>query len=571
MKKFCIIAIFAFTLLAGCDRNNVYDKQLYEVENLIDNYPDSALHILKNSISTNTLSKSQYADWCFLFTKSYDKCHKKHKTDSLIRSAVFYYEDNNVKHRLAEAYYYMACASLDIGNELLAQQYFLKTLTDTDTCGQRKILQFTHYNLASIYMNQGVSDMSLSYYEKALHYAKLNNDSLNQSLVCRNIARTYVLRNELDSAVAIYNLALPCSSSSIRASIFNDLGILYTKKQEYAKAYGYFSDCLSQSSPRRTDHVHVSLGNLFLGMDKADSAQYHLTKAMNSNFLSTKAAAYHGLYKLAAKQERWEEALSFLETCNLLSDSVLSSKKSESIRKMEALHNFHKAETEFNEMKLANSVMLEHRYKLILVIVFLVIVVFLLVFIAQWRREQWKKREKLLKEFNEKLKEANTDIIRQNEKRIKELEARVITSNEEQEMTEVEIKKLVLANMQLAHDEYEAALRTERFRLSPIYQKVNDENTVKLTEDDQRILKETIENTFPNFYSMLYMACPQIKEDEVLMCTLYKAEVKPTRKIGEYMNLTGQGVIMKRDRLYFRIFNDKCETKLFDDFIASLQ
>lgn len=69
MKKHIYILFIFIFLLSGCNKQpSDSDKQLDEIEKIIEVNPDSASNILKNSSSPKKLDERTFARWCMLST-----------------------------------------------------------------------------------------------------------------------------------------------------------------------------------------------------------------------------------------------------------------------------------------------------------------------------------------------------------------------------------------------------------------------------------------------------------------------------------------------------------------------
>ena len=74
MKSSTLITILATFLLVGCSKQqSTLDKQLDEVEKIIEVNPDSASSILENIASPEQLDDKTFARWCMLSGKVTDE------------------------------------------------------------------------------------------------------------------------------------------------------------------------------------------------------------------------------------------------------------------------------------------------------------------------------------------------------------------------------------------------------------------------------------------------------------------------------------------------------------------
>lgn len=100
MKKilFGIALLFYCVLLACCAKHSP-SNDLQIAESVMNEYPDSALRILRAIPTPEKLEGKERADYCLLLTQAMDKNDEKLESDSLINIAIEYYKsyDDNLK------------------------------------------------------------------------------------------------------------------------------------------------------------------------------------------------------------------------------------------------------------------------------------------------------------------------------------------------------------------------------------------------------------------------------------------------------------------------------------------
>lgn len=100
-----ILILVVSVLLPGCGSGK-YDERLLKAEELMDNRPDSSLHII-NSLNPAALRQERdKALYALLLTMARDKNHLNPGNDSLISIAVDYFSRHKDEERLARAYHY---------------------------------------------------------------------------------------------------------------------------------------------------------------------------------------------------------------------------------------------------------------------------------------------------------------------------------------------------------------------------------------------------------------------------------------------------------------------------------
>lgn len=79
---------------------------LIQADSLTEKYPDSTLHILENIETQQLSAQTDRAYYALLLTQARDKNYIVQTDDSLIRTAVQYYDSVGDVQMQAKAYYY---------------------------------------------------------------------------------------------------------------------------------------------------------------------------------------------------------------------------------------------------------------------------------------------------------------------------------------------------------------------------------------------------------------------------------------------------------------------------------
>lgn len=84
----------------------------------MDQHPDSALKIMVDFNDTDYLSEKEKSDYYLLLTEAKDKNYITHTSDSLINTAVKYYEEGTDPVIKAKSYYYQGRVYHDMQRQL---------------------------------------------------------------------------------------------------------------------------------------------------------------------------------------------------------------------------------------------------------------------------------------------------------------------------------------------------------------------------------------------------------------------------------------------------------------------
>ena len=117
MKRLGYFLLFYIIVLAGCNRQTGYERLLVEADSLMEQHTDSALRLLESI--PDVMDKSDDASrayYTLLLTQARYKCYQPVPADSLMRSAVRYYEQSDNPSLLCRAYYYLAMPLYEQGH-----------------------------------------------------------------------------------------------------------------------------------------------------------------------------------------------------------------------------------------------------------------------------------------------------------------------------------------------------------------------------------------------------------------------------------------------------------------------
>ena len=304
------------------------DPAIYQAESFMDVYPDSAFLLLKNILKPEKLSAEEYAIWCLLMTQARDKNYMEHTSDSMINVAVKYFERHKDPKRLAWSYYYSGIISNELGEHVQSQLAFLKARSVALEIDEPKLLGRIYENLGNLYERQELQDSVLFFYNKALLYYQQAQDSVGVGISLRNIGRSY-LHFDLDSAERYYQESLQWLHNNryMRASVLNDLGILYKQRGENELSLQYIRHSLEVSGYgiRYIHTRYLNIGELYLRMGQKDSALYYLERCLAD--ANTRTAACASLSKLYSRIGDWKTACTYQNCYIAYIDSVYQNHK----------------------------------------------------------------------------------------------------------------------------------------------------------------------------------------------------------------------------------------------------
>lgn len=568
-RRFKHITLF-FVLVSvlcilSCSNKNSAAIELQQAKLLMETAPDSALTILNSIQSPENLSDQEYASYCLQLTQALDKNYILLTTDTLIKKAEIYYEEQEDIPSLALTYYYMGRVYSDMQDAMQAQQYYLKALELSENINNIELLIKTNNSLGTLYSYQDIFETALPLYKKTLQLLENSNDSTRISLALRNTARVFTETQQLDSAIYYFQEAIKMATPESISSLQNDLGSLYLKTGQYKEAY----DCIQKSlrtcsNPHLQYHLYLTYGEYLLKTTQYDSAGYYLNQSLQSPNIYTQAGSLYYLAQIERQKSDITNYFRYWDQYEQLRDSIDEDSHYENIRMVQSMFNYqHIADEKIKYEKEAAQRMIIIYQILIVSTIILIIGFFIL------KKEQ-KKKKKLL-DLKEQLYKQSQQHLEDNKKQIQLLENEL--SNGQETLSEVkkqlfEAQKLMLEmeNRQISLKQNTLEILEQDLKRSSLYIKIHKADS-GLTESEWSELALLIDATYSDFTGRILELSQRISTEELRICYLVKIGI-PVKKIATLTNLTSSGVSQCRRRLYKKLTQGPENAENFDLFIS---
>ncbi|MDP4202296.1 MAG: hypothetical protein Q8861_06355 [Bacteroidota bacterium] len=352
-----IIFIFSIILLiTACRHSSPKDQALlYNADRIMENFPDSALQLLKKIQHPQSLSSKEYALFSLLTSQALDKTEVNIQSDSLIKNAVSYYSNGKDLSRTGYSFFYLSRYERNIGNSQGQAESLLKALPYAIKSNDHKLLGLIYSEKASIYQEQDQLD-SMIYY-KQLAYASLlkARDKRNCIIMQLSIGYGYYQKMNFRVALQYYKLAetkaTQINDTVILSSIYKFAGLALYYLKNYPEALRYARLCASISTNYNPDKW-VSLAAIFVQMNQLDSAKHYLTKSINDGYKSSDC--YELLEMIAEREKKYEIAVQYAKLITTAKDSVNRHSLATSFAGMEKKYNYERIATENKTLIIAN-------------------------------------------------------------------------------------------------------------------------------------------------------------------------------------------------------------------------
>ena len=257
-------------------------NELKTVERIIEEHPDSALHILQKLPKEKYNYNANRALYGLLLFQALDKNYMSMQPDSLIDFSIDYYLNQEDKQHLAMAYFYK-------GRELKYKTEYEKASIEyyksIDYCNPNSdnlLLGKIYEDLATINIFQREykegrkkNQLAASFYLKAGRPEFVYNTLIS-------VGQTYLAEKKYSTARLYFKHVYSLSKDSVILGItLEQIGSTYYYNKQYDSALYYYRESLTY--PSRENNLPIkycSVANVFFDIDKYDSATIYAMKSL---------------------------------------------------------------------------------------------------------------------------------------------------------------------------------------------------------------------------------------------------------------------------------------------------
>ena len=568
-----LLAIVAVMIVVACGESRHISDRFSQAEAVMQEYPDSALTLLKAINPDDLTTDRGRAMHALLLSQAYDKNYIDLTDDSLISIAVDYFAPTNDHHYAMLAHYYhgrvlfnankLAESSVSLIN---AENHALKVGDD--------------YYLGLIYgLCTAVHNNSFNFKEELIsakksveHFSKANKpEHLKWAKI--DLAEAYNNNQQFAKSSELYkNIILNAEKSSDTVFICKALGE-YSHVKIMMKEYSNAKDSLLYKMHKYkqvlTAVEYGHLGEIYTLENKLDSSKMFLS--MGERIMTTtsdSASINRAKQKYYIAIGDYKQALKWEHKQNSTQNHTTQVVWDQSVVKMQRDYLDQKNKVIVAEKKL------QQIYTIIALGVIISLIVGLLVYVPNKRKKdnaKYAKLQKMLEWQNLNSREQ----LNKNKEAILYLEKQLMQIVDKNSNLKIELKQktieLAEANKLIQQQLQLKELADTNIRSSELYKMMRNfilhGKAVTSLEHWEKIFN-LIDGFYPHFRDTLYSLC-KISDIEIKVCVLIKIGFTPT-EIAILISSSKSNISSIRSRLYIKIFKKNGVSKDFDDFILSL-
>lgn len=480
MRK-CAIAVLTMITLMLCQCTNQTHRHpmLVAVDSLMNARPDSALSILQRFPADSLATKEDRAYYALLMTQAKDKNYVVQADDSLIRSAVRYYDSTHEVRMQARAYYLWGSVYRDRNEQAAAVEKYLAAIPFAEKANDKALLGRIYNNVGFLYYLQELNEEAQSAYQATeqigiqQHDTSLYAEALYMQGKIGLSQKDYAKAEE--KLLQAQTLINGHEHKRMQANVARALSLLYSRMGNDVKALKYARQniCL-QDDMLHCYHAFLTLGEAYYQAGQYDSAIYYFHESLSSSSHGVKANAYMRLADIAKNQGDTGTSLEMERLYSAYKDSLKQSSQ----------------DTEMLKVKQRTDIQLQRAwYKRdlghYLTGAIALIIIAAIMLLRNHIRQRKKRREQLKRE-----NELRLDCIRQNELLAqKEREIECLKNEIVQRRNNGVQKETLEARLAALNKQHEAMIKKMR-NYSDVIQKM--ENILSIYKDG-RVPKEFLD------------------------------------------------------------------------------
>ena len=354
-----IIVVGAMVLLTGCGGDG-YTPELHALDSLMDEKPDSALHLL-DSLGNEAAgwSKSQRMRHSLLTMKAQNKAYVPFTSDTIAKDLVSYYDNNGTPNDRVLAHYLLGCVYRDLGEAPHAVDCYLDAVNLADTTSadcDYNTLSVAYSQMAKVYHQQLLLTDEMEARKHASRYSYLDKDTVKAIYHIEKIATIYILMNKRDSAELIIKEAQDLylkhgyRQKALQASVLR-IRLLVDSIHKFVDAKCMIDEFESESdlfdknhelSPSKRQYYYIK-GRYYEGIGFLDSAEYFYRKIYRPNMTAVqKDPMYRGLLSVFKKRHQADSIAKYAQLYGEANDSSIAKKDQELTAQMASLYNYNR-------------------------------------------------------------------------------------------------------------------------------------------------------------------------------------------------------------------------------------
>lgn len=499
--------------ITGCRKHYPVAEKLLQAEAVMNEYPDSALNLLKDIAQPELKTQAHHARYALLYSQALDKNYIDLTSDSLINIAVDYYKDRDDVKAKFLSYYYLGRIYTNANNLTQATLAYMEAEQLLDEFGDDYAAGLLYTQMGNIYRNYYDYPKALQSYRLSTEYFHKADKPLHKLYGMLRQSSIYKSMNkETDSFHILYNTLIEAketNQTSIIHSCLGDLIMLCLNMNKQEEAVSFYNELINHYSiERMTSSFYASLGLLMAKEKNVEKSQLYINKAWER--ARTQSDSVH-LYYISSQVEQlsssYQKAFSDLEQSITLQNRSVREALQQPI--LTTQMDFLRQKMELQKYKVQS----ERQMRIIGVVLTILLVVAAVYGVSVYIKRQ---REKYLKQIRKQV-------------------ARIELLKDEKNGMEGEVRKLnqlLLQGGELKDELMQAKgewTRLEDIRALELYTRLRQDPSLYNPSADYDALLRWVDIASVRFAERLQESYPHLNVSEITLCCLVRMGYSPSQ------------------------------------------
>lgn len=343
----CIIPFF----FSAC--NNPQPKasiMLQKAEQLIDEYPDSALLLIDSIFyPEKSLNNEDYMRYLVRLVQAKKKTDNQISEDTLIFIARdFFTRKDKDPHITALSWYYSGCIFRENRELEDAMDYYKTAFTYAEKTGDVALQGLIIYNIGDLLVEQGLYKDALKKYKESAQLYCRNPEKL---ITCYGAqGRMFTLIEEYDSAIVYFQRGLDLADSvdnkTLQSVLAQNISIVYRTTKQYDKAIDYLNQSFNlNNDSSRILRYYLNLSRIYSDMGQSDSAYWYSAKLKNQvdnhrGDMKLQASIYQVLASVEKNNGNYDEAFKYQDKYTTAIEKITEERLEQSVYEVQRKYDY---------------------------------------------------------------------------------------------------------------------------------------------------------------------------------------------------------------------------------------
>ncbi len=341
---------FVINTFIGCKEHS-YKHILMQADSVMERSPDSAYLFLQPLYGQiKPTYDAEYARYILLYTQACYKLYKEVPSDSIIDSAVKFFEKHGDNSILCRAYYYQAMTLYERNQHEKALMLLKKGELIAKDINDVFQLSKYHESLCMVNYNAKCHEKMLDYARLFLDDAIMLKDTALISRGLSHVSGAYLRlgnQHEAKNYLMMIQPMLDKLGSRDKSFILTNIACQYHREGElkHAKSILYLS---LNTMPH--PHTYAELGDVFADEGNWAEAEKNWSRAMRTEEAKTKTLVLRAMINRYEQLKDYNSAFKTLERLYALKDSIYNVTEKKDILKIQLQYDLQVSENQHNKI-----------------------------------------------------------------------------------------------------------------------------------------------------------------------------------------------------------------------------